>query len=154
MNDINKSGLLIVDKPAGITSAKSVEKVKRALSAEKVGHLGTLDPSATGVLCLAVNRATKLIPFEQNGFKEYYAVVKLGVETDTLDAAGKIVKIRQIENVDLGTVTAALEEFKGSITQVPPMYSALKKNGEPLYRLARQGCEVERQPRPVEIASL
>lgn len=149
-----KGGIIVIDKPAGITSARVVQKVKKALMAEKAGHLGTLDPIATGVLCLAVNRGTKLVEFSQNGYKTYYAVIKLGEETDTLDAEGKIVRTAEINNVTEETVTAALEGLKGTISQIPPMYSALKKNGKPLYKLARQGKEVERQPRQVEIASL
>ncbi len=124
MRKNNKSGLIIIDKPAGMTSAAVVSKIKKSLNIQKAGHLGTLDPMATGVLCIALNNATRLIQYIQDGFKEYYAVIKLGEETDTLDADGIVTKTASINKVDIDIVNSAVNLFKGRISQTPPMYSA------------------------------
>jgi tRNA pseudouridine55 synthase len=148
------SGFLVVDKPAGWTSHDVVDAARRWLGTRRVGHLGTLDPLATGVLPLAIREATKLAPFLAAGSKRYRAVIRLGVETDTLDADGEVRRTHPGPLPDAGAVAAALRGFEGEGFQVPPMYSAVKQGGVPLHRLARRGEEVERAPRPVRITSL
>ena len=145
---------MVIDKPAGITSHDVVARVRRILGTRKVGHTGTLDPFATGVLPVAVNDGTKAIPFLDEGTKAYEAVMQLGVTTDTLDMTGAIMQEADWRAVTPEDVTAALQEFSGTITQVPPMYSAIKRDGQPLYKLARQGQTVEREPRTIMIFSL
>lgn len=147
-------GFVVVDKPAGMTSHDVVSAVRRIAGQKKVGHTGTLDPFATGVLPVALGEGTKAIPFLDESVKEYYAVMRLGAATDTQDYTGKVVR-----ESDWGHVTAAsLDEvcrlFAGKLSQVPPMFSALKQSGVPLYKLARQGTEVPRQPREIEVHSL
>lgn len=144
-------GVIVIDKHAGVTSHDVVAMVKRAIRAKKVGHLGILDPLATGVLPLVINGATKLARFLEGELKEYMATMKLGEETDTYDAEGRIIK-----SVDPGSLTGedvvgALRGFTGCIKQVPPMYSAVKLGGTPLYKLARKGITVDRQPKDVEV---
>ncbi len=148
------AGFLLVDKPAGWTSHDVVDAARRWLGTRRVGHLGTLDPLATGVLPLAVGDATKLIRFLQGGPKSYRVAIRLGVETDTQDADGKVIREHEGPLPDLAALRAALPEFSGEIQQVPPMYSAIKRAGVPLYRLARRGEEVERAPRRVTIHRL
>ena len=138
------SGFLVVDKPPGQTSHDIVDAARRWFGTRRVGHLGTLDPQATGVLPLAIRAATKLIPFIESDTKIYDGTVVLGAETDTLDCEGEILRRFEGELPDRARVEAALEEFIGDVEQVPPMYSAVKKDGVPLHRLARQGQEVER----------
>lgn len=147
------SGFLVVDKPAGRTSHDLVDAARRWLGMRRVGHLGTLDPLATGVLPLAVGEATKLVPFVEGGCKRYHAWITLGVATDTLDADGRVVRRYQGELPGEAAVREALLAFVGEILQVPPMFSALKRGGVPLHRLARRGTEVERAPRPVTVFS-
>ncbi len=153
-------GILVIDKPAGITSHDVVARVRRILKIKRVGHTGTLDPFATGVMVILVGKATRLAQFLDKDVKEYEAVVKFGSETDTGDRTG--VRIAEcgsrIEDVSafLNMVTWAeiLSEFRGDIEQVPPMYSAKKIEGEKLYELARKGVEVERKPSRVTIYEL
>ncbi len=147
-------GVLVADKPALWTSHDVVAKVKRALCAKKVGHLGTLDPMATGVLPLVINGATKFAGFLGSGTKHYRATLKLGEETDTYDKDGQVVKHGDTGHLTDDDVRDAFVRFTGRIMQTPPMYSAIKKHGVPLYRLARKGVEVEREARSVEIFAI
>ncbi len=146
-------GLLNVDKPAGMTSHDVVQQVRRLAGQRRVGHAGTLDPLATGVLLVCLGRATRLVEYLVDRPKVYEATVRLGQETDTYDADGAVVRERPVA-VTPAEVTAALALFRGEIEQVPPMYSAVKRDGQPLYRLARQGIEVARPPRTVTIYEL
>lgn len=148
------AGFLVVDKPAGRTSHDMVDAARGWLGIRRVGHLGTLDPQATGVLPLAVRNATKLVPFFQHAGKRYEGCVRLGVETDTLDGEGKVVARHTGALPDEETVRRALDDFRGEIEQIPPMYSAVKRDGVPLHKLARQGEEVERDPKRVRIDRL
>lgn len=147
-------GLLNVDKPRGLSSHDVVARVRRLTGERRVGHTGTLDPLATGVLVLCLGRATRLAEYVMEGVKVYRATVRLGIETTTWDAEGEIVAQADIRRLSLADIEAVLPRFRGRITQVPPMYSALKHEGRPLYRLARQGISVERAPREVEISAL
>src|SRR5262249_18861673 len=142
------------DKPGGWTSHDVVDAARRWLGTRRVGHLGTLDPLATGVLPLAVRGATKLVPFVTNHDKSYSGAIALGAETDPLDADGRV--LRRPEGVWPGgaAVGAALARFVGEIEQIPPMFSAVKKGGVPLHKLAREGQEVERAPKRVRIDRL
>jgi tRNA pseudouridine55 synthase len=144
-------GLLIVDKPEGITSLTVVKEVKRRLRAEKAGHIGTLDPFATGVLPVVFNEGTKLVPFLKEEPKEYEAVLKLGEETTTDDLTGEVLHRKKWEGITPGIIHETFQMFQGKIQQIPPMFSAVKVQGRPLYRLARKGIEVERKEREVEI---
>ncbi len=146
-------GFIVVDKPSGPTSHDVVAAVRRATGLKKVGHAGTLDPMATGVVVVALGRATRLIRFVQDLPKEYVAIARFGQATDTLDAEGQITESQPME-VGLDEVRKAAAGFVGTIMQVPPMVSALKVDGRRLYELAREGKEIERQPRPVEIHEL
>jgi tRNA pseudouridine55 synthase len=147
-------GFLPVDKPAGITSFRVVDRLKRRFRIGKLGHGGSLDPAATGLLVLLVNRATKQARFLLGGDKEYEATVRLGLETDTQDITGRVLRRTEGVRPDPADVAAALEGFRGEIAQIPPMVSALKHQGERLYRIARRGEEVERPPRKVTVSSL
>lgn len=144
------SGFLVVDKPRGATSHDMVDAARRWLGTRRVGHLGTLDPLATGLLPLAVRGATKLVPYV-DGAKVYWSRIRLGTETDTLDAEGREVARHEGPLPDAAAVAEALSAFEGEIQQVPPMYSAVKRGGVPLYKLARRGEEVEREPRTVHV---
>ncbi len=148
------NGFFVIDKPAGITSHDVVSRVRRILGTRRVGHTGTLDPFATGVLPVAVNEGTKAIPFLDEGIKRYDALMRLGVATDTLDMTGTVVREADWRGIDRTGLETVLARFTGHINQVPPMFSAIKRDGQPLYKLARQGVEVERTPRQVEITSL
>ena len=146
-----RAGFLVIDKPPGRTSHDVVDEVRKRYGTRRVGHLGTLDPQATGVLPLALREATKLVPFLSPMQKAYVGTVRLGVETDTLDAQGKVVATHSGPLPDESAVTSALSGFVGDIEQIPPMYSAVKKDGVPLHRIARRGEEVEREPKQVSI---
>ena len=148
------NGILIIDKPQGLSSHDVVRRVRRAYGTRKVGHTGTLDPLATGVLPVAIGEATRLVQFLMEGEKTYRTTLRLGMVTTTQDSEGEVLETRQVGALDRGTVLAACRELTGAIAQVPPMYSALKRNGIPLYRLAREGVEVTREPRPVFIRRL
>lgn len=147
-------GLVVVDKPAGWTSHDVVAKSRGLLGTRKVGHAGTLDPDATGVLLLGVGRGTKLLRFLSPLGKAYVGEVVLGVETSTLDAAGEVTATHDMAGTTLSQVQEAALRFVGPIEQIPPMVSAVKVGGKRLHELARQGIEVERAPRPVTIHSL
>ena len=146
--------MLIVDKPAGITSHNVVARCRRALGQRQVGHGGTLDPSATGVLLVGAGGATRLLRFLSVLPKSYEGEVVLGVETATLDADGEVVATHDMAGVTLGDVRAAAARFRGEIDQVPPMVSAVKVGGRRLHELARAGVEVERDARPVVVHRL
>ena len=144
------NGILNVFKPTGITSFDVVRLIRKISKVKKVGHAGTLDPEASGVLPVCIGKATKAIDYIMGDFKIYETELKLGVITDTYDREGKILKESEV-NSSLDEITLAINSFIGEIKQVPPMYSALKVNGKKLYELARAGIEVERQPRPITI---
>ncbi|MBW2689364.1 MAG: tRNA pseudouridine(55) synthase TruB [Deltaproteobacteria bacterium] len=148
------NGVLVIDKPQGMTSFDIVRQVRRWGKIRRVGHAGTLDPLATGVLPVAVGWATRLVEYMMAGDKTYRATLKLGATTDTQDSEGQILEEKDWQHVDRASFDEAVTGFVGDIEQMPPMYSALKKDGKPLYQLARQGIEVERQLRPVRINSL
>ena len=147
------NGVLVIDKAAGPTSHDVVAAVRRLLKIKKVGHTGTLDPAATGVLPLVLGKATKVARFLSSATKSYRAVVRLGITTDTLDAVGEVLSEREV-NVEQSDVEAKLEAFRGEFDQVPPMYSAKKIDGKRLYELARSGVEVERPAKRVTITHL
>jgi tRNA pseudouridine55 synthase len=149
-------GILVVEKPPGVSSFGVVRQVKRWLRIKKGGHTGTLDPFASGVLPLAINEGTKAIPFLAEDQKEYEAVLKLGVETDTYDRTGRITMATDLDGfrMDEETIRGVIKGFVGRIEQVPPMFSAVKHRGRPLYKLARRGIIVKREPRVVEIMDI
>lgn len=147
------SGILIVDKPADWTSQDVAAKLRGVFHEKRVGHGGTLDPMATGVLPVFVGRATRAVPFFEHADKEYLAELRLGVVTDTQDSTGRILEEHPV-NVTREQLEAVLPRFRGEIEQLPPMYSAVRVNGQRLYALARQGKEIERRPRRITIHSL
>jgi tRNA pseudouridine55 synthase len=147
-------GVFNVDKATGMTSMDVVRQIKRLCSQRHVGHGGTLDPDATGVLPICLGQATRLMQYLVDGDKDYLATFRLGVATDTYDAQGQITDERDPSNVTLEGLEAALDKFRGTIQQRPPMYSALKRQGQRLYQLARAGVEVERESRTVEVMRL
>lgn len=149
-----ESGLLLIDKPEGPSSAQVVHKVKVLLGAQKVGHLGALDPFASGLLLLGVNEGTKVADLFLSAPKSYRGIMVLGVETDSQDATGAVVQVRAVPTIGKVELKNLARQFSGDLYQVPPMFSALKKGGVPLYRLARQGKEVPREPRPIRVESL
>ena len=146
-------GILIVDKPAGWTSMDVCAKLRGIYREKRVGHAGTLDPMATGVLPVFVGQATKAVSFAENGRKEYEAELRLGLITNTQDSTGEVLETRPV-SVSRSEVEAILPRFTGELRQVPPMFSAVKRNGKKLYELARRGIEVERAPRPVTVFEL
>ena len=148
------SGVIVIDKPPGITSAKVVARVKKCLKAKKAGHTGTLDPFATGVLVCCINRATKLSRFFLHGKKRYEAVLHLGVETDTQDSTGIVTNVCHKVEFSKKTIQSVFKRFEGNITQLPPVYSALKHKGIPLYKLARSKKPVQKPARQVSIITL
>lgn len=150
---LSPEGLLVVDKPAGITSHDVVQQIRRLSQIRRVGHAGTLDPLATGVLLVCLGRATRLIEYLVGQPKTYIGVVRLGQKTDTYDAEGEVTQTRPV-TVGKEEIAAALNPFRGRIEQVPPLYSALKKEGQPLYKLARQGKIIDVPARPVTIYEL
>ena len=146
-------GVLLLDKPAGITSNLALQKARRLFNAEKAGHTGTLDPFATGLLPLCFGEATKFSQFLLDADKTYLAEARLGVRTTTADPEGDVVETRPVA-VDESQVEAVLARCVGELSQLPPMYSALKRDGRPLYEYARKGLEVERQPRRVIVHAI
>ena len=148
------NGILLLDKPAGVTSNAALQTVKKMYAARKAGHTGSLDPLATGLLPLCFGEATKVSGFLLDADKHYQVTCKFGEQTSTGDAEGEVVRERSLDGLDEQQLLKALERFVGEIEQVPPMYSALKHKGERLYKLARQGVEVEREPRQVTIFDL
>ncbi len=147
-------GVLLLDKPAGITSNGALGAVKRLFNATKAGHTGSLDPLATGMLPICMGEATKMSAFLLDADKEYQVTLRFGARTDTGDAEGSVVEEAPVPALDAALIETGLARFRGEIMQVPPMYSALKQGGKRLYELARQGIEVEREPRPVTIHAL
>ncbi|MBI2486670.1 MAG: tRNA pseudouridine(55) synthase TruB [Deltaproteobacteria bacterium] len=147
-------GIVVLDKPKGMTSLRAVSKVKTVLKTRRAGHTGTLDPFATGVLPICVGKATKVIPFLDEDFKEYEALLRLGITTDTMDATGRVVIEKNVGAITRELVIDVFSKFKGKITQIPPMFSALKKDGVRLYKLAREGKSIERPPRTIIIKDL
>lgn len=153
------SGVLLIDKPQGMTSQQVVSKVKYLLKSDvhdskKAGHTGTLDPMATGLLPICLGEATKFSHYQLDAVKSYQAIIKLGEQTDTGDAEGEIITTIPVPHVTQAMLQSVTEQFLGEIMQVPPMYSALKKDGKKLYELAREGIEVERTARPLTIYQL
>jgi tRNA pseudouridine55 synthase len=151
---MTKSGLLLVDKPEGPSSAHVVHRAKVSLGAKKVGHLGTLDPFASGLLLLGINEGTKISDIFLRAPKSYRGVLVLGVATDSQDSTGVVVKTRPVPPLADRDLRALEQRFRGELQQIPPMFSALKKDGVRLYKLARQGKEVPRQPRTIQIESI
>ncbi|NJC87631.1 MAG: tRNA pseudouridine(55) synthase TruB [Desulfuromonas sp.] len=145
------NGLLLVDKPCGITSFDVVRKARRWCGTRQIGHCGTLDPSATGVLPVAIGSATRLVEYLMAGDNEYVATLRLVTVTDTQDGDGQVVETHSWDHVDRQALDTVIAGLTGTIQQIPPMHSALKRDGVPLYRLARQGVQVEREPREVSI---
>ena len=144
------NGFLLIDKPSGITSAECVSRIKKILNEKKVGHCGTLDPLATGMLPICVGEATKFSSYVSNQSKGYLVKVLFGVETDTGDITGKELSTSKI-NFSLEELKAVLEGLSGELEQIPPMYSALKQKGKPLYYWARKGVSLRREPRFIQI---
>lgn len=151
---MTQNGILLIDKPEGPSSAQVVHQVKKILGAKKVGHLGTLDPFASGLLLIGVNEGTKIADIFLGGVKSYRGVMMLGIETDTQDGTGKVVLERPVPNISKSELRSLEKKFTGALQQVPPMFSALKKDGVRLYRLARQGKEIPREPRSIRIDAL
>ena len=147
------NGIVIVDKPQGWTSQDVTARLRRVYSTRRIGHGGTLDPMATGVLPVFVGRATRAVEFFEHAEKTYETVLLLGKTTDTQDVTGTVLAEKEV-HLSPADIEAVLPKFRGDILQVPPMYSALKVNGKKLYELARKGQEVERQPRPITIFHL
>jgi tRNA pseudouridine55 synthase len=148
------SGIIVVEKPPNISSAKVVARVKRLLNAKKVGHAGTLDPFAEGVLICCINEATRLARFLLAGNKTYGATLKLGIETDTQDATGTVIATSAVTGCTEQKIRSTVQQFTGSIDQQPPIYSALKHRGTPLYKLARQGRPIQKPARRVHISKI
>ncbi len=150
----HQSGIIVVDKPPNITSAKVVAEVKRLLNAKKVGHTGTLDPIAEGVLVCCINDATRLARFLLAGNKTYDATLKLGIETDTLDSTGTVTASKAVIGFTEQRLRSTVQKLIGTIEQQPPIFSALKHKGTPLYKLARQGRPVQKPARQVHISKI
>lgn len=147
-------GILLLDKPAGVTSNGALQRVKRLFYAKKAGHTGSLDPIATGMLPICFGEATKFSQFLLESDKSYHVVAKLGEQTTTGDSEGEIVATQPVVDVNELRLSELVPSFLGEIEQIPPMFSAIKHQGKPLYELARRGIEIERQPRRVTIFSL
>ena len=147
-------GFLNIDKPFGMTSMEVVRRIRRACGVKRVGHGGTLDPIATGVVPVGIGQATRVMEYLLDGTKEYTCEVALGTSTDSYDAMGEVVAERDPSAVTLEQIESALTEFQGEILQVPPMFSALKQQGRRLYDLARAGIEVDREARPVIVYNI
>ncbi|TAK75716.1 MAG: tRNA pseudouridine(55) synthase TruB, partial [Gammaproteobacteria bacterium] len=147
-------GILLLDKPAGITSNGALQRVKRLFNAKKAGHTGSLDPIATGMLPICFGEATKFSQFLLDSDKSYRVVVKLGEQTTTGDREGEVIATHPVTDVTAARIEQVIQTFLGEIEQIPPMYSAIKHQGRPLYELARKGIEIERKPRKVTIFSL
>jgi tRNA pseudouridine55 synthase len=146
------NGIVVLDKPAGMTSARAVYEVKKAVGAVKAGHTGTLDPFATGVLLCCLNQATRLARFFLHGRKRYHAVLRLGTSTDTQDATGQVVAVGAVPRLTEEGLRSVFRRFEGCQMQRPPIYAALKHEGTPLYKLARQGKPVQKPPRPITVS--
>jgi len=147
-------GILLIDKPLGITSHDVIARLRRRLQTKRIGHAGTLDPLATGLLVVAVGPATRFLQYLPLEPKEYVGTVKFGIETTTQDAEGEMVAEKPVPSNLMFEIDYALPQFKGAISQIPPLYSAVKKEGKPLYVYARRGEDVEREPRNVFISEV
>ena len=147
------SGVLLVDKAPGMTSHDVVAIARRSMGIKKIGHCGTLDPMATGLLMLVVGRATKIQDLLMSEDKEYVGTITLGTTTNTQDAEGEVLEQREIPEFNENELRTAFDQYSGEFEQIPPMVSAIKKDGVPLYKLARKGKEVKRDPRPVYVTS-
>lgn len=152
--DQNIHGVLLLDKPEGISSNNALQRVKRIYQARKAGHTGSLDPIATGLLPICLGEATKLSRFLLEADKRYEVVCRLGVRTTTGDTEGEVIEMRPVKRLEPEWVEKLLGSFLGPQAQTPPMYSAIKRQGQPLYKLARQGIEVEREPRQIIIHTI
>lgn len=150
----NINGILLLDKPIGISSNGALQRVKHLFGAKKAGHTGSLDPLATGMLPICFGEATKFSQYLLESDKQYRVKVKLGQKTTTGDAEGEVISTRPVTNMTLERLSLVLRRFTGEIQQIPPMFSAIKHQGKPLYELARQGVEIERAPRTVKIYSV
>lgn len=148
------NGVLLLDKPAGITSNKALQEIKHLFRAAKAGHTGSLDPLATGMLPICLGEATKISAFLLDADKRYRVICRLGVTTTTADADGEVIQTRDCAHIRMQDIASLKAEFSGAISQIPPMYSAVKHQGQRLYALAREGIEVERKPRTVQIHEL
>ncbi|HED40964.1 MAG TPA: tRNA pseudouridine(55) synthase TruB [Chromatiales bacterium] len=148
------NGILLFDKPAGMSSNALLQRIKRIFNARKAGHTGSLDPLATGLLPICLGEATKMSGFLLDADKRYQVTIKLGIKTTTGDAEGEAILTREVGHYSNPELELVLAEFLGDIEQIPPMYSALKKDGQPLYKLARKGIEVERKVRNIKIHSI
>ena len=151
-NDVD--GILLLDKPLGRSSNNALQKVRYLFQAKKAGHTGSLDPLATGVLPICFGQASKVTPYLLDADKSYRCTAQLGITTTTGDKEGEVLQEREVTLFSEDDVEAVLETFRGPIQQIPPMYSALKHNGQPLYKLARQGIDIKRKPRDVTIHEL
>ena len=155
LQDPSLEGILLVDKPSGITSHDIVDRLRRKLKMKKIGHAGTLDPLATGLMIMLIGKATKVSQFLISLDKAYEGTFKLGVETDSQDSDGEVVETKDLpENLSEEIIGEAMKEFLGDQYQTPPMFSAKKINGVPLYKMARKGKTVEREPRVIRINEL
>ncbi len=150
--DIN--GVILLDKDTGLSSNAALQKVKRLFFAKKAGHTGALDPLASGILPICLGQATKIARFLLNYNKRYFVRGQLGIATDTLDCEGQIIRIKDFTQLKTAQIQTTALSFQGNIKQVPPMYSALKKNGQPLYKLARKGINIKRKARTVSIHNI
>ncbi len=150
----NIDGILLLDKPLHLSSNHALQRVKRLFGAKKAGHTGSLDPLATGMLPICFGAATKMSQFLLDSDKHYVVEGKLGIKTTTGDAEGEVVAEKPVINITTERIADVMQRFMGTITQIPPMFSALKHQGKPLYELARQGIEVTRQPRTIHIHAL
>lgn len=145
-------GILLVDKPQGITSHDVVSKLRRVFHIKKIGHAGTLDPMATGLLIMLIGKATKVSQYMMSMDKEYTGTIRLGQITDSQDADGEVIEERPVPELDQASVLGEMKTFIGDQYQTPPMFSAKKVNGQPLYKMARKGMTVEREPRVINIS--
>ena len=150
----NVNGILLLDKSVGISSNAALQEVKKLFYAKKAGHTGSLDPLASGLLPLCLGEATKLSSFLLDSDKVYEGVCQLGKKTSTGDAEGEVIEERPVPEFDEAAIKKVFSQFMGDIEQIPPMHSAIKQNGQPLYKLAHQGIVVEREPRQVHIYEL
>lgn len=144
-------GIILINKPAGMTSHDVVNKIRKLLHTKKVGHCGTLDPNATGVLVVCVNKATKVLQFLTSDSKEYIATLSLGTSTDSYDASGNVIEKKEYQKIDDAKIIACIKSFIGKQEQKPPLYSAIKVNGKKLYEYARKGETVEVPTRTIKI---
>ena len=144
-------GFIFLDKKVGVTSTQEDSAIKRYFHTKKVGHVGTLDPFASGLLIVGVNKGTKAITFFDDFTKEYIATIKLGIETDSMDLTGKIIRKQQVNDLSLDKINEVLHSFLGKSKQIPPMTSAIRVDGKRLYKLARQGQEIDRPSRDIEV---